>query len=300
MAVPSRVLALGEVLWDVFDESTRLGGAPLNFAVHVSRMGHETILFSALGADELGDRARAEVLALGGDIRFIQTTEGFATGTAVVHLGANGQTRFRIQRPAAYDAVELSEPQIVILAQWAPLWLYFGTLFLMTEQGLRTLRQLVSALPDAAAIYDLNLRPESYTPQLVTELLAMAHVVKLNESEMDAVAEFASLPRSGIEEFCREGSRRFGWRAVCVTLGARGCALLNGAEYVEADGHPVQIADTVGAGDGFTAALLHGLDQQWPTDEIAEFANRVGAIIASRPGAIPDWHPSEVFSVGKP
>jgi fructokinase len=75
---------------------------------------------------------------------------------------------------------------------------------------------------------------------------------------------------------------------------------LNGAEYVEADGYPVQIADTVGAGDGFTAALLHGLDRQWPTDEIAEFANRVGAIIASRPGAIPDWHPSEVFSVGKP
>jgi fructokinase len=262
-------------------------------------MGHETILISAVGADELGNTARTVIQALGTDPGFIQTTGQFPTGTAAVQLGANGQTHFRIQRPAAYDAVQLSELQIAALARWAPRWLYFGTLFLVTEQGLKTLRTLVSALPGAATIYDLNLRPESYSPQLVTKLLALARVVKLNESEMETVAQFAGLPRSGIEEFCREGARRYGWRAVCVTLGARGCALLNGAEYVEADGYPVQIADTVGAGDGFTAALLHGLDRQWPTDEIAVFANRVGAIIASRPGGIPDWSVSEVLSAGK-
>ena len=107
---------------------------------------------------------------------------------------------------------------------------------------------------------------------------------------MEAVHETTGLP-SGRESFCREGAKRFGWRAVCVTLGSNGCALLSGDEYVEAEGQSVVVADSVGAGDAFEAAFLHGLISQWPAREIAEFANRVGALVASRRGAIPDWHP---------
>ena len=124
--------------------------------------------------------------------------------------------------------------------------------------------------------------------QLVIEMLELADVVKLNEEELCIVRKFTRLP-SEIEAFCREGSKRFGWKAVCVTLGARGCAMLCGEEYVEAVGHAVKVADPVGAGDAFAAAFLHGLISHWPVARIAEFANRVGALVASRHGAIPDW-----------
>ena len=96
-------------------------------------------------------------------------------------------------------------------------------------------------------------------------------------------------PHHSLEDFCRGYAREFGWSAMCVTRGARGCALLIGNEYVEADGYAVNVADTVGAGDAFAAAFVHGLGSRWPIGEIADFANRVGALVASRSGATPAW-----------
>ena len=134
----------------------------------------------------------------------------------------------------------------------------------------------------------MNLRPGADSPELVKHLLERADVVKLNEEELSRVHEFSSLP-SSIEGFCRDGAARYGWRAVAVTLGARGCALLAHENYVEERGCPVEVADTVGAGDAFAAAFMHGLSLSRPLREVAAFANRVGALVASRHGAIPDW-----------
>jgi fructokinase len=149
----------------------------------------------------------------------------------------------------------------------------------------------------AKNFYDLNLRPGSDSPKLVCELLQSADVVKLNEEELQRVHEFSGLPLN-VEAFCREGSARFGWQAVGVTLGDRGCAVLAGGHYVEAAVHPVEVVDTVGAGDAFAAAFMHGLSQNWPAAEIACFANRIGALVASRHGAIPDWTLEEAVKLG--
>jgi fructokinase len=94
---------------------------------------------------------------------------------------------------------------------------------------------------------------------------------------------------AGLEAFCREGAARYGWQAVGITLGDRGCAMFANGQYVEAVGHAVDVVDTVGAGDAFAAAFMHGLSLGWPTAKIASFANRVGALVASRHGAIPEW-----------
>jgi fructokinase len=196
-------------LWDVFEDSTRLGGAPLNFAEHASRLGHEALVISALGNDELGTSARAEIDALGLGTRFIQATSLFPTGTASVQCGPNGQTAFQIQPPAAYDAVELGERQIQWLYGWVPEWLYYGTLFSTTAQARNTLRRLICAVPGATRFYDVNLRPRSYSAELVVELLGLASVVKLNEMEMEAVAKIADLPFLGMAEFCSAGARRY-------------------------------------------------------------------------------------------
>lgn len=287
------ILVLGEVLWDVFEHSSALGGAPLNFAAHARRLGYNPLLMSAVGADSLGNAARQEIASLGLDTSLLQTTSRFPTGTARVELGPGDRTRFVIERPAAYDDISLREEQIAQITQRAPACFYFGTLFATTPQGRAVLDRLLHALPAPTRFYDLNLRPGNYSVQLVIEMLELADVVKLNEEELGMVRKFTPLP-SEIEAFCREGSKRYGWKAVCVTLGARGCALLRGEAYVEAAGRPVEVEDPVGAGDAFAAAFLHGLLSEWPVAKIADFANRIGAIVASRHGAIPAWTMTEL------
>lgn len=282
------VAVLGEVLWDVFEHSRRLGGAPLNFGVHARRLGHPVTLISALGADEPGEQAAEMIAGLDLDTRFLQTTSRFPTGTTQVRIEHGGATQFTIQRPAAYDAVDLPADDLELLQQDAHGWFYYGTLFASTGQGQNVLHQILRALRGAAKFYDLNLRPGSDSPELVKELMQSADVVKLNEEELQRVHEFAGLPLD-IEAFCREGSARYAWQAVGVTLGDRGCAVLAGGHYVEAAVHAVEVVDTVGAGDAFAAAFMHGLSLNWPAADIASFANRVGALVASRHGAIPDW-----------
>ena len=290
------IVVLGEVLWDVFEDSRTLGGAPLNFAAHAKRLGHNTLLISAVGADPLGEKAALEIAALNLDTTFLQQTTRLPTGTARVQLGPAGRTSFLIDRPAAYDAISLSDRDIARLVQQAPRWLYYGTLFASTPEGARVLCRLVDALPGAIRFYDVNLRPGCYSEPLVKRLLAQSQVVKLNEEELESVHDFTGLPLAR-ESFCREGAKRYGWHAVCVTLGARGCALLACGDYAEAEAHAVDAVDPVGAGDAFAAAFLHGLISMWPAPRIAAFANRVGALVASRPGAIPDWTPEEAVAL---
>jgi fructokinase len=290
--LPQRLLIVGEVLWDVFGDEMHLGGAPLNFAVHVARLGHCPSLISAVGDDDLGRSAKRRISTLGLDTTFIETAARFPTGTARVE-GSAEHPRFKIERPAAYDALCLTPEAVARLRECAPNWLYYGTLFACEASGKATLGQLIEAFPGVPRFYDINLRPGFDSAALVRELIALANVVKLNETEVLAVADFTGLPKA-CEAFCRAGRERYGWQAVCVTLGARGCALLIGEEYSEAGRHPVEVVDTVGAGDAFAAAFLHGLSQGWAPSFIATFANRVGALVASRPGAIPDWSMEEV------
>jgi fructokinase len=279
-----RVVVLGEVLWDVYENSKRLGGAPLNFGAHVRRLGHDVSLISAVGNDELGAEALKTIASLDLDTSFLQTTSQFPTGVATVRQTSDGP-QFDIARPAAYDAVELS---VDLVKQSVPEWLYYGTLFPSLPHGKRVLDQLLNALTPAMKFYDINLRPGADSPELVRELLRCADIVKLNEEELHLVHEFTGLP-NGIEAFCRAGAHRYGWRAVAISLGPRGCAFLTRNEYVEAAAYPVEVVDTVGSGDAFGAALLHGFALMWPAPEIASFANRLGGLVASRYGAIPDW-----------
>lgn len=290
------VLALGEVLWDIFEQSKRLGGAPLSFCAHAKRLGWDPRLISAVGNDELGKCATSKIESLELDTSLIQRTCRLKTGAAQVHVGPGEQTRFVISRPAAYDSVTISDEHLKLVQKLNPGWLYYGTLFAARAEGKAALDRLFEALPSTRKFYDLNLRPGYDSAELVLELLMRADVVKLNEDELEAIHPLAGLPQDR-EAFCRQGAKRCGWRAVAVTLGARGCAMLLDDEYIEAPGYTVDIADPVGAGDSFAAALLHGLNSGWPAHRIADFANRVGAIVASRHGGIPDWRIEEALAL---
>jgi fructokinase len=289
-------VVVGEVLWDCFHDSRRLGGAPLNFAVFLQQLQHRPLLVSAVGTDAPGTEASTAIAALELDASFIHSTDRYQTGRATVRLGPGDETSFTIDRPAAYDAIDLSAAETRRLAEWNPAWFYYGTLFPSCARGREALRALLGAMPEAFRFYDVNLRPGFESPELVLELLQAADVVKLNERELSRVAEWFDLP-SSLEHFCREGSRRFQWRAAAVTLGARGCAMLVDDHYVEAPGLVVDMVDPVGAGDAFAAAFMHGIVSNWPVAHIAHFANRAGALVACTRGAIPGLPPQPASPV---
>jgi fructokinase len=289
-----RLVIVGEVLWDRFPDSASLGGAPLNVAVHLKRLRHEPLLISAVGNDPPGEKAKHAITGLGLDTTLLQSTSQYPTGSATVRLGANGDVSFAIGRPAAYDAVTLSDDAVRQLVEWSPDWIYYGTLFPSSAQPREVLQRVWAALPDAVRFYDLNLRPGYEAPALVDLLLQHADVVKLNEREMQFLHEHLALPAEP-ESFCRAAAEHYACRAICVTFGARGCALLLDGEYVTAPGFPIDVADPVGAGDAFAATLIHGIVSKWSIASIVRFANHAGAQVAASPGAIPEWSSVEVL-----
>jgi fructokinase len=291
------VISIGEVLWDVVGKAEHLGGAPFNFAAHLNRLGHSVSFISAVGDDARGARILERISEMGLSTRYVSRSVEHATGTVIVTLDGSGQPRYVIHRPAAYDFPQLSEAELGELFSQSVDWIYFGTLHQMSEVAKRLTARLLDSKPDAGRFYDVNLRVDSYEPALVHELMSRATVVKLNDDEVLEVARMFGDSPASLEDFCRNYSRRFGWEGVCVTQGVRGCVVLIGGEYLESEGYPVQVADTVGAGDAFAAAFLHGLGSGWPAPRIADFANRVGAVVASRTGAIPFWTIAEATAL---
>jgi len=289
------LVSVGEVLWDVVGNAEHLGGAPLNFAAHAAKLGSHSYLVSAVGWDERGERALRVIRDLGVSTNYIQKISGQATGYVSVELRVDGQPSFTIHRPAAYDYAELSAAQREQLSELQPSWIYFGTLAQTSGTVRRTTSLLVDTIPDAKRFYDINLRPDSYNRDVVSELIEKASVLKLNDLEIGPLEQLLGLRRSPrIEDFCRDCATRFKLEAVCVTRGELGCGLLRGNEYVEAAGYATKVADTIGAGDAFAAGLVHALNQGWSTARAADFANRVGALVASREGAIPSWNIEEL------
>lgn len=294
-----RIVSVGEVLWDVIGDKEYLGGAALNFAAHATRLGHTVFFVSAIGKDERGERVLERMSELGLSTRYVREVEGYPTGVVTVELNSAGVPRFTIHHPAAYDAPELTERDIAELLSLPPDWIYFGTLFQMSPQARQLTYKLIEPLRGARLLYDVNLRKDSYTSPLVREFMARGQVVKLNEDEAATIGQMFGRTSQSLEDFCRSYAREFGWESACVTRGEKGCAMLVNGEYVEASGYAVQAQDTVGAGDAFAAAFIHGLSLQWPPREIADFANRVAALVASRPGGTPHWTVEEAKALSR-
>lgn len=288
------VISIGEVLWDIVGQEEHLGGATFNFSAHLSRLGHRVSFVSAVGADERGQRVIDNMARLGLSTEFLRIEKHHPTGIVSVALASDGQPKFILHRPAAYDFPQLTPPQSERLFSQPVDWVYFGTLHQIGPQAHQLTAELVDRATNAKRFYDVNLRPDAYTPALIQELMTRATVVKLNHEEVEAIAHMFGSRHRSLEDFCRNYSALYKWSGVCVTRGSLGCAVLMGGQYIEAPGYPVQVVDAVGAGDAFAAAFLHGLGSGWPIAEIADFANRVGALVASRRGAIPDWTISEV------
>jgi len=284
-----KIVSVGEVLWDILPSAEHLGGAPFNFAWHAHNLGHEVCFVSAVGDDQHGHLALQKMSEAGLPTRFVDRVSNCPTGTVTVALDSLGLPQYTIHRPAAYDFPALSPSDFNALLNPMPDWIYFGTLQQMSTPAHEFTLKLLAAAPSTKRFYDINLRTNCFTPELVRTLAQHADVLKLNEEEVPVLRDIAAVRSGSREQFCRECLHSFDLDAICITLGPQGCALLMDNDYVEAPGFPVQAADTIGAGDAFSAALVHGINAGWSVSRIAGFANRVGALIASRPGGTPKW-----------
>jgi fructokinase len=294
-----KTLSVGEILWDVFPEQEFLGGAALNFAVNATRLGDNATLMTAVGNDARGRAALISMQSLGLTTSFVQTTDEIPTGVAHVTTNSHGEPQFEIPRPAAFDCIEVSPEILQKLATLRPDWIYFGTLLQMEPRIEQAIRTIKKSLPNVRCFYDINLRSGQWSLPLVERLSAMASVVKLNEAEARTLHERTATATEdfSLETFCEQWSSRYELESICITLGAAGCCIHQDGRTQIVPGYSISVGDTVGAGDAFSAAFLHGYGRDWPMDKTARFANALGSIVASRPGATPAWTVEECWKL---
>jgi fructokinase len=293
-----QIVSIGELLWDVFDQEELLGGAPVNFSAASHKLGTSVTLITAVGEDVRGTRAIERMRALGLSTEFVRIVPDRPTGTALVSTDKSGNANFVIVRPAAFDSLEIDDFVRSLAQGLRPDWIYFGTLAQTSEQNEDKLNRLIRSSPGSKCFYDMNLRDGHWNLPLVQRLSVMASALKLNESEAETLFQLTWKSEGfSLQRFCQHWSAAYGIGTICVTLGSKGCATYKNDTFQKFPGFPIRVADTVGAGDAFAAAFLHGLQLDWSAERTASFANAVGAIVASRAGATPAWTPDECLQM---
>jgi fructokinase len=280
------VVGLGELLWDLLPAGKQLGGAPANFAYITSLFGDEGIPASRLGEDAFGTEALQRVEKLGLSTEFIQSDAEHPTGKVLVEVDSAGQPRFEISESVAWDFLAWT-PQWQALAQRADA-VCFGSLAQRSEYSRETISKFLHGTrPDALRVFDVNLRQNFFSAQVLMGSMDLASALKLNHEELPRIMRLFELVHRSEEDSARRLLSSHNLKVVCITRGTNGSLLVSSDECNEHPGYKVKVADTVGAGDAFTAALVHGYLRNAPLAEINETANRVGAWVASQSGATP-------------
>ena len=280
-----KLVGIGEVLWDLLPGGRQLGGAPANFTYHARALGADARIISRIGHDELGREALDRLTKLGVPTDCIEVDRTLPTGTVGVEVAADGQPQFTIHEHVAWDALS-GEPagRLAVAAADA---ICFGTLAQRSEPARSSIISLVAAArPKALRIFDVNLRQNYFSSRLINESIAFADVLKLNETELPQLATMFDLTGDERSQI-RQLAERNLLRVVAYTRGGRGSLLFAEGRWSEHPGFPTKVADTIGAGDSFTAAMTLGLLAGWPLDEIHLRASEVAAYVCSQPGATP-------------
>ena len=273
------IISVGEIVWDIFGNKQILGGAPLNVAYHLTQLGQQVKLVSRVGSDELAATTLKHIADLGLSVENIQQDDTLSTGQVVVTVGENNEPSFDIVEPAAWDNIAL--PSL----HDSGYHLVFGTLAQRSERTREAIRSLWTGAD--IKFYDVNLRPPFTPPELVLNSLIAADVVKLNDDELQTVTDWLRLTSGDLKERARALFSHYGLLALVVTMGKSGAFAVTQNCFVEHQGFPVKVIDTVGAGDAFFAAFIDSMlkKQNWHT--CLEVANKRGAYVAGCQGATP-------------
>jgi fructokinase len=281
-----KIVGIGEVLWDLLPGGKQLGGAPANFAYHASALGAEARIVSRMGRDTSGHELLERLKQLGLRTDCIEVDPGAPTGTVSVQVAADGQPQFTIHENVAWDRIagEANARRAVAEANAV----CFGTLAQRCETSRAAIHALLAlAAPESLHIFDVNLRQHFHSREVIERSLAVANVLKVNETELPLIAEMLGIAGDARAQM-KELATRYPLRVLACTRGAHGALLLAYGHWSDHPGIPTKVADTVGAGDSFTAALTIGMLSGWELDLINHRANDVAAFVASRPGGTPE------------
>jgi fructokinase len=304
MKEPHLILGIGELLWDIVPDGMRLGGAPANFAVMAGRLGNRAAILSRVGRDDLGSQAIERLEPMPVETGFLQVDPPHETGRVTVNL-ENGEPHYIIHEPAAWDFLELTDEWIQ-LAERADA-ICFGSLAQRNEQSRHTIQALAAQASDLCIrVFDVNLRAPFYSAEVLEESLELATVVKMNDAEAPLILDLLglSIEESPLEdrtltgqtlstpEYLRAAAERLlaefpSLRMVATTRGSRGSLLATRQEWDQHPGFPVKVADGIGAGDAFTAAITHYMLRGADLATLNEAGNRWGGWMASQSGAMP-------------
>jgi fructokinase len=287
----SNVIGVGEVLWDLLLTGPQLGGAPANFAYHAHALGAQAQVITRVGKDDYGREIIRRFHAMGLPETGVQVDETAPTGTAKVALSGDGLANFTIQENVAWDFIAVTDEAVAVARRAHAIC--FGSLAQRCEVSRNTIQDLVAATPpDALRVFDINMRQQFYSRDVVDKSFRLANVLKLNDDELPRLANMFSLTGSTKDQI-GQLAQTFSLRLVALTRGANGSLLYqkmndnNDVRWSDCPSRPVKVVDTVGAGDSFTAAMVLGLLRKMDLDEINTIANEVARYVCSQPGATP-------------
>lgn len=282
---PILAVGLGEILWDVLPGGRTLGGAPANFAYHVNALGGAGVPVSRVGDDELGREALSLLVQRGLNIDAVSVDPDRPTGTVDARVDASGVASYVFPDDVAWDFLVPDENSLALAARADAVC--FGTLAQRSATSRETIRQFLARAGGALKVFDINLRQDFYTPEIIVGSLDLADALKINDDELRVVTSLFGLP-SDERGALRALMERYSLRLAVLTRGAAGSLILSPDGESDLAGGPVAVADTIGAGDSFTAALVVGYLAGRSLDEINRFAARVAAYVCSRAGGMPD------------
>lgn len=296
----ARILALGEVLWDVFADGPRFGGAPANFACACAGLGRERVqvaLATAVGRDELGNAAIQRLGEAGVLTTLVWVADdsvaGHPTGEVHVILDAQGLPRYRFVEDPAWDFIPWGN-DLGDFGVQADL-ICFGTLAQRNSVSRQTIQRVLTDAarekPAQLRIVDINLRSPFWDEEIIRQSFTFANILKLNDEELPIVARILGLDGSE-EVVLAELLRRYRFRLIALTRGSRGSSLITSAgERDDRPGVPIDVIDTVGAGDAFTAVIALGLLHGLPLDRLHPWASKVAAFVCTQAGGTPRYPP---------
>jgi len=279
------VIGIGELLWDVFPDHKQLGGAPCNFAYHVSNLGLDSLAISAIGNDALGEEIIQKLDGVG--LRYDIQKVDHPTGTVQVTLSGEGVPQYEICEPVAWDFIEM-KPDYAGIAGVSDA-VCFGSLAQRGETSGNTIRSFVSQVPDSALkIFDINLRQQFYSKELLNDSLHLCNVLKINDDEIKIVADMFGL-HGDDQENCKVILEQYKLKLVALTCGTEGSYLITEDAISFLETPMVKVADTVGAGDSFTAAMVVGILKGRSLTETHTMAVNLSAFVCTQHGAMPDY-----------
>ena len=276
------IVGIGEILWDMLPAGKQLGGAPMNFAYHAKQLGGEAYMVSAIGNDKLGAEILKKLKEVSLNKKFVQIKREFPTGTVDVKIDEHGKPEYVIHENVAWDFIEWND-EIAALTEKTDA-VCFGSLAQRSEVSRTTILKFIKNVGEKCIkLFDINLRQNFYSKEIIEKSLAYASILKLNDEELPVVAQMFGF--SGDEKkIISDIIQKFNLELVALTRGANGSLLVSKNELSELPGKKVEIVDTVGAGDSFSAAVVCGLLEEKSLDEINKTANELAAKVCTQKG----------------